>query len=70
MFKTLSQAIGFALSLVTLLGPVYSQDVPLPAQCWPDCASWLENQQCQAWFGTDWYYCGWNNGWTYCCLGE
>jgi hypothetical protein len=70
MFKTLSQGVGLALSVVTMLGTAYAQDVELPEQCWPDCSVYLENQQCQAWFGYNWYYCGWANGWTYCCGGE
>jgi|HubBroStandDraft_4_1064222.scaffolds.fasta_scaffold533914_2 hypothetical protein len=69
MFKTLSQGVGFALSLVTLLGSVHGE-IPFPEQCWPDCNAYLENQECQAWFGPSWYYCGWANGWTYCCGGE
>jgi hypothetical protein len=68
MFRTLSQGVGFALSLVTLLGTVHGE-IPLPEMCWPDCNAYLENQQCQAWFGSEWYYCGWANGWTYCCAG-
>lgn len=70
MFKTLSQGIGFALSLVTLLEPAVYADVAYPDQCWPDCDAYYENLQCQSWFGPSWYYCGWNNGWTYCCNGE
>jgi hypothetical protein len=70
MFKTLSQGVGFALSLVTLLGPVHAQEIELPDQCWPDCEAQLENQQCVNWFGPSWYYCGWSMGWTYCCGGE
>jgi len=69
MFKTLSQGVGFALSLVALVGPVQA-DVGFPDQCWPDCEAYYENLQCQQWFGSAWYYCGWNNGWTYCCGGE
>jgi hypothetical protein len=65
MFKTLSQGIGFALSLVTLLGPVHA-DVELPAQCWPNCYDF--QQECTAWFGPGWYYCGYNAGWVYCCF--
>jgi hypothetical protein len=70
MFKTLAQGIGFTLSLVTLLETVQAQDPAFPDQCWPDCNAYYENQQCQNWFGPNWYYCGWNAGWTYCCGGE
>jgi hypothetical protein len=69
MFKTLSQGVGFALSVVTMLGTAQAE-LQLPEQCWPDCEIAMENAQCQAWFGPEWYYCGWNNGWTYCCAGE
>jgi hypothetical protein len=68
MFKTLSQGVGFALSLVTLLGPVHA-DIGFVDPCWPDCEAYYENLQCQNWFGSSWYYCGWNNGYTYCCGG-
>ncbi len=69
MFKTLSEGVGFALSLVTLLGTLHA-DSPAPEQCYPDCSQYLMNQECQNWFGTDWYYCGYNAGWVYCCGGE
>jgi len=70
MFRTLSQAVGFALSILTLMETTANADIMAPAQCWPDCSSTAENQQCQAWFGSTWYYCGWNAGWTYCCDGR
>jgi hypothetical protein len=66
MLKRLSEAAAIALSLVAVVGPAQA-DLPLPEQCFPDCQWWLENQECQAWFGSSWYYCGWANGWTYCC---
>ena len=66
MFKTLSEGVGFALSLVTLLGTAHADTMP-PEQCWPDCYQWMFNQECQAWFGADWTYCGYNQGWVYCC---
>jgi hypothetical protein len=66
MLKTLSQVVGFGLSLVTVLGPDVHADIELPAQCWPNCAYELE---CENWFGVDWFYCGYNAGWVYCCEG-
>lgn len=67
MFRNLAQAIGFALSVVTVIGTAHA-DSPLPAQCWPDCQAWLYQQECQNAFGSNWYYCGYNDGWVYCCL--
>jgi len=69
MFKTLFQGVGVALSLVTVVGTIHAE-VELPDQCWPDCDAYYENQECIAWFGPEWVYCGWANGWTYCCGGE
>lgn len=66
MLKALSEAAAFALSFVAVIGTTEA-GIPLPMQCWPECQWWLENQECQAWFGSDWYYCGWAYGWTYCC---
>jgi len=67
MLKTLSKTAGMALSFMTILGTA-DAGLPLPMQCWPDCQQWEENAQCVIWFGQGWYYCGWNDGWTYCCL--
>lgn len=69
MLRSLSEAAGIALSLVAVLSPVDAA-VDFPDQCWPNCDEYYENLQCQAWFGSGWWYCGWNNGWTYCCGGE
>lgn len=66
MLKGLAEAAGVALSLVTLIGTAQA-DVDFPDQCAPDCNAWAENLECQAWFGPNWFYCGWANGWTYCC---
>lgn len=66
MLRTLSRAAGMALSLVTVLGTA-DADIPYWDQCWPNCQQWLEDQQCKAWFGQMYYYCGWSEGWTYCC---
>lgn len=38
-----------------------------PDQCWPYCDIWRFNIECQGWFGPGWYYCGYSNGWVYCC---
>jgi hypothetical protein len=65
MFRTLAQGVGLALSLATLLGTA-SAELEIPAWCWPYCAY---EQECQNWFGTDYYYCGYNAGWVYCCSG-
>lgn len=67
MFKSLSEAAGIALSFVALAGTA-DAGVPLPYSCWPNCNDYLENQQCMAWYGPAWYYCGWSNGITYCCM--
>jgi hypothetical protein len=66
MLKTLSQVVGFGLSLVTVLDPEAHAESGMPAQCWPNCAYELE---CENWFGSDWFYCGYNAGWVYCCEG-
>lgn len=66
MLKRLGEAAAFGLSMVAVVDTVDAM-APFPMQCWPDCNSILENGECQAWFGFYWYYCGWNNGWTYCC---
>ena len=66
MLKGVSGAIAIALSFLALPGTADAM-IGFPNQCWPDCQSWLENQQCQAWYGPLWYYCGWANGITYCC---
>jgi hypothetical protein len=66
MFRTLSRAAGFALSLVTTVSFVHGE-IPLPDQCAPYCQEWAEDAECKAWFGSNWYYCGWADGWTYCC---
>ena len=68
MLKTLSEAAGFALSLVATLSLPLHADIPIPDQCWPYCDSvpaW--NAECQNWFGSAWYYCGYSAGWVYCC---
>lgn len=71
MFKTLSQAMGFALSMVTVIGTAHAE-IELPDQCWPNCQDQqaLFNQECQNAFGSLWYYCGYSDGWVYCCGGE
>jgi hypothetical protein len=69
MLRALSEAAAIALSLVALVGPSEA-GVDFPDQCWPNCVQWYETQQCQAWFGPTWYYCGWSNGYTWCCGGE
>jgi hypothetical protein len=69
MFRTLSQAVGFALSLVTTVSTAHA-DIEFPAQCWPDCSAYIFNEECQNAFGPEWTYCGYNNGWVYCCAGE
>lgn len=66
MLKRLSEMVGVALSMIVVLGPAEAS-IQAPVQCWPDCAAYLEDLQCQNWFGASYYYCGWNNGWTYCC---
>jgi hypothetical protein len=66
MFRTLSQGVGFALSLLTLASTAVA-DGPFPAQCWPNCYPYLLDLECQNWFGPTWYYCGYNLGWVYCC---
>jgi len=66
MLKTLSEGVGIALTLVTVLGTAHA-DIELPAQCWPDCSTYLFDLECQYWFGLDWSYCGYNAGWVYCC---
>lgn len=71
MLKALAQGAGVALTLMAVIDPMPSDAmIAFPDQCWPDCMAYYENQQCQAWFGSSWYYCGWNNGYTYCCGGE
>ena len=67
MFKRLSEAAAIALTLVAVLGPMEA-GIAFPDQCWPNCNEWLENQECQGWYGPLWYYCGWANGYTYCCF--
>jgi hypothetical protein len=69
MLKRFAEAAGIALTLMAVMEPIEAE-IQVPDQCWPDCNSYYENLQCQAWFGTQWYYCGWNNGYTYCCGGE
>jgi len=64
MFRTLSQAVGFALCLVTVLSPEVHADAAMPAWCWPFCDYQLE---CEYWWGQGWNYCGYNSGWVYCC---
>ncbi len=64
MFKTFSEAVGLALSLVAVFDTPVNADIQVPAQCWPYCAYELE---CENWFGSDWFYCGYNDGWVYCC---
>jgi hypothetical protein len=68
MLKGLAEAAGIALSLVTVVETAQA-DIEFPDQCFPDCNSYYENLECQAWLGPNWYYCGWANGWTYCCNG-
>ncbi len=69
MLKMLSQAAGFGLSMMVLVDTAHS--VPMyPDQCYPNCDQYYEDLQCVGWFGSGWWYCGWNNGWTYCCGGE
>jgi hypothetical protein len=65
MIKGLSEAAAIALSLVAVVGP--AEAIGFPDQCWPNCYEWQQNLQCEQWFGFWYYYCGWNNGWTYCC---
>jgi hypothetical protein len=66
MLKGFAEAAAFALSFVAVVETAEAA-IPLPFECYPNCQEYLENQECQAWFGPDWYYCGWSNGWTYCC---
>jgi hypothetical protein len=66
MLKGLSEAAAIALSLVAVVGPA-NADIAFPDQCWPNCEAWAENAECQGWFGFMWTYCGWSNGYTYCC---
>lgn len=71
MLRALAQGAGIALTLLAVIDPLPSEAmIDLPDQCWPNCDAYYENQQCQAWFGPGWAYCGWNNGYTYCCGGE
>jgi hypothetical protein len=67
MLKALSEAAALALSFAAVVETAEAGSA-LPFQCFPNCQEWLENQECQAWFGPAWYYCGWSNGWTYCCI--
>lgn len=67
MLKGLAEAAGIALALVAVIEPV-NAEIGFPDQCWPDCFEYYENLECQTWFGSAWYYCGWSNGWTYCCF--
>ncbi len=67
MLKRLSEAAAIALTLVAVVGPMEAS-VDFPDQCWPNCNSWLEDQECKQWFGPLWYYCGWGHGYTYCCM--
>ncbi len=69
MLRRLSEAAAVALSFIAVVDSAYAV-VVYPDQCWPNCQEWLENQQCQAWFGPGWTYCGWSNGYTWCCGGE
>lgn len=69
MLRSLTRAAGFALSVAIVLPEVHAA-IEAPDQCWPDCNEYLENQQCIAWFGSAWYYCGWSNGYTWCCNGQ
>ena len=64
MLKSFSQSVGIALSLVAVIGPETHAETSTPAWCWPYCDYDLE---CQYWFGQNWYYCGYNSGWVYCC---
>jgi hypothetical protein len=64
MFKTFSQAVGLALSLVTVFDTPVNADIETPGWCWPNCAYEME---CENWFGQGWFYCGYNDGWVYCC---
>jgi hypothetical protein len=66
MLKSLSEAAAVALSFVAVVGTAHAE-IQVPDQCWPYCSEWLENLQCQAWFGPSYTYCGWVNGYTYCC---
>ena len=71
MLRTLSRAAGFALSVVTamtMITPIEA-GLPYPAGCNPNCQQWeVWNTECKYWFGVNWYYCGYNAGWVYCCF--
>ena len=69
MLRGLAEAAGLALTLLAVVEPMEAA-MEVPDQCWPSCVVYNENLQCQAWFGPNWYYCGWANGYTYCCGGE
>jgi hypothetical protein len=69
MLRGLSEAAGVALSFIAAVGEAEA-NIGYPDQCFPDCQAVYENQQCQAWFGPAWSYCGWSNGYTWCCGGE
>lgn len=71
MLKALSRAGGLVLSLAVVVEHAHA-DLPFPDQCWPYCQQWWQqlNQECQAWFGSSYTYCGYNNGWVYCCGGD
>ena len=66
MFKGVSRAAGFALSLLATAA-VSQAGIPMPDQCTSDCSVWAMNQECQNWFGAGWFYCGYSDGWVYCC---
>jgi hypothetical protein len=69
MLRGLSEAAAIALSFVALVAPAEAM-IEMPDQCWPNCQAWYETLQCQAWYGPAWSYCGWSNGYTWCCGGE
>ena len=67
MLKALWRFAGLALSCAVVIDHA-NADIGFPDQCFPYCQQL--DAECKGWFGSQWYYCGYNNGWVYCCGGE